>query len=109
MSKYSMMVDENFSGEPEVGEDAWEAEQEGMRLLREVMLREDLEKQGVSQEDIEKAIKFMQNGKEHAENERLIAEFDEQRLADLNALAAEKGLATEDEELDQFIDSVFGE
>lgn len=96
MSKYSMMVDENFSGEPEVGEDAWEAEQEGMRLLREDMLREDLEKQGVSQEDIEKAVKFMQNGKEHAENERLIAEFDEQRLADLNALAEEKGLATED-------------
>lgn len=96
MSKYSMMVDENFSGEPEVGEDAWEAEQEGMRLLREDMLREDLEKQGVSQEDIEKAVKFMQNGKEHAENERLIAEFDEQRLADLNTLAEEKGLATED-------------
>ena len=96
MSKYSMMVDENFSGEPEVGEDAWEAEQEGMRILREDMLREDLEKQGVSQEDIEKAVKFMQNGKEHAENERLIAEFDEQRLADLNTLAEEKGLATED-------------
>lgn len=35
--------------------------------------------------------------------------INEQRFADLNALAAEKGLATEDEELDQFIDSVFGE
>lgn len=59
--------------------------------------------QGVPQEDTEKAIKFMQNGKKHA------AEFDEQRLADLNALAAEKGLATEDKELDQFTDSMFGE
>lgn len=37
------------------------------------------------------------NGKEHARNGRLIADFDEQRLVDLNALAAEKGLATESE------------
>ena len=48
MSKYSMMVDENFSGEPVVGEEAWEAEQEGRRILREEMLREELEKQGLS-------------------------------------------------------------
>ena len=62
-----------------------------------------------SSDRIEKVNDNNQNGKEHVGGERLIAAFDEQRLADLNALAAEKGLVTEDEELDQFIDSVFGE
>ena len=62
-----------------------------------------------SSDRIEKVNDNNQNGKECAGNERLIAGFDEQKLADLNALAAEKGLVTEDEELDQFIDSVFGE
>ena len=62
-----------------------------------------------SSDRIEKVNDNNQNGKEHVGNERLIVAFDEQRLVDLNALAAEKGLVTEDEELDQFIDSVFGE
>ena len=39
-----------------------------------------------SKEDIEKVINFFSKSKEHIENERLIAEFDEQRLADLNML-----------------------
>lgn len=96
MSDFPMSIDEFGSGEPEVGEEAWEAEQEGRRILREEMLREELEKQGFSKEDIDKVIKFKENSKEHVENERLTAEFDEQRLADLNALAEEKGLVTED-------------
>jgi ribosome-binding protein aMBF1 (putative translation factor) len=96
MADYHLRVDEHGSGEPEIGEEAWEAEQEGKKILREEMLREELEKQGFSEEDIAKVIKFKENSAQHAENERLAAEFDEQRLADLNALAEEKGLATED-------------
>lgn len=34
---YKGMVDENFSGEPEIGEEKWEAEQEGLRILQEEM------------------------------------------------------------------------
>lgn len=104
---YGSMVDEYGRGEPEIGEEKWEAEQEGRRILREEMIREDLEQKGLSKEDIEKVINFMSKSEEHAQNEKLIAEFDEQRLAELNALAEEKGLSTEDEELDQFLDSVF--
>ena len=40
-----------------------------------------------SKEDIEKVINFFSKSKEHIENERLIAEFDEQRLVDLNMLS----------------------
>ena len=49
-----------------------------------------------SSDRIEKVNDNNQNGKECAGNERLIAGFDEQKLADLNALAEEKGLATAD-------------
>ena len=34
-------VDENFSGEPEIGEAVWEAEQEGMKVLRAEMEKEN--------------------------------------------------------------------
>lgn len=39
---YKSMIDENFCGEPEIGEEAWEMEQEGWRILREEMEKDAL-------------------------------------------------------------------
>lgn len=40
-----------------------------------------------SQNDIEKVINFFSKNKEHIENEKLIEEFDEQRLIELNMVS----------------------
>lgn len=51
---YKGMVDENFSGEPEIGEEAWEKEQEGLRILREEMEKVNAlaEEKGLTTEDM---------------------------------------------------------
>lgn len=111
---YSSMIDENGCGEPEVGEAQWEEYKEGMRALGLEHLREDLEKEGYSKEDIDKVIDFFSKSKEHAEDERLVADFDEQRLAEmneqLNRFAEDRGLSTpeSDESVDEDIYDVFG-
>ena len=52
------------------------------------------------EEDIEKANKFFSNNEQHIEDERLTAEFDEQRLAELNKVFedSESSNETHDEE-----------
>lgn len=54
-----------------------------------------------AEEDIKKAKKFFSKNKEHIENEKLIEEFDEQRLANLNNLFEENPEAVSKDKIEE--------